>query len=161
MRFIVVAAAALAMSTPVLADSALYHSDAVVATYSIVAPSSADFRRAQAELAAGRYADAARLLEPLADGSRTPATVLLTGYAHLGAGNFARAELYFERTLALDFGNPRARQGLGLAALARGDRGAAAEQLGKLEQARRACQRLCSHGSELDSAIASLRGAIG
>lgn len=158
----VLAFTVLAVSAPAFAsETSAANTDAVISSYSIKAAVPTDFIRAKRELAAGNYGNAARLLEYLADGSRNPEVPLLAGYANLGAGKVGRAELYFGRTLALDYANPQALQELGLAALARGDRGAATAQLGKLELARRDCARLCSRGAELDRAIASLRGTIG
>jgi Flp pilus assembly protein TadD len=126
-----------------------------------MAAAPADFAQAKRELAAGRYGSAALMLERLADGSRDPAVQVLTGFANLGAGKLARAELYFGRTLALDTHSAEARQGLGLAALARGDRAGAVAQLAQLEEAQRLCAGKCSRAEALGRAVASLKSALG
>jgi tetratricopeptide (TPR) repeat protein len=151
----------LAVSVPVSAnDTSATYNEAVTSSYAIMAAAPADFVRAKRELAAGNYGEAARLLEYLADGSRNPAVPLLAGFANLGAGNLGRAELYFGRTLTLDMHSAEARQGLGLAALARGDRAEAQAQLAQLEDAQRRCTSTCSRAEALGRAVTSLRRVL-
>lgn len=162
MRTTCLAIATLAISAPAFADdSSGTYNTAVSSSYGIAAVAPADLVRAKRELAAGNYGNAARLLEYLADGSRDPAVPLLAGFANLGAGKVDRAELYFGRTLALDMHSAAARQGLGLAALARGDRSGAEAQLAQLEEAQRLCAGKCSRAEALGHAVTSLRSALG
>lgn len=161
MRKSLLALAVLALSAPAIAnDSSATYNEAVVSSYGVLATGPGDLARAQREMAAGNYGTAARQLEYLADGARNPALSLLAGYANLGAGKVGRAELYFGRTLMLDARSPEARQGLGLAALVRGDRAEAQAQLARLEEAQRLCAGKCSRAEPLGRAVASLRKVL-
>jgi tetratricopeptide (TPR) repeat protein len=116
---------------------------------------------AREALQQGQYERAAWLLGALADGSRNPQVQLMAGFAHLGSGQTARAEGYFHRSLRLDGDSAIARQGMGLVALARGDRDGAKAELAKLEQAAARCTGTCTRAAQIESAAASLRRAIG
>ncbi len=132
-----------------------------IMTYSILVPADSDFTRARDELQSGHFTSASRLYSRLADGSFDHHTVLLAGYASLGAGQLERAERYFERSLSLDRHNAFSRHGLGLSALAQGDRAGAAAQLDLIDRAAARCGGECSRAGEIERAAASLRRAIG
>lgn len=134
---------------------------AVAASYSITAPAKSDLGRAVARLRTGQYRSASILFKSLADGSMNLGVVLMSGFAHLGAGEIGRARIYFARSLGLDCGNALSMHGLGLVALAQGDRIAAVGQLAGLDRLRRQCQSQCRNSHEIALAGNSLRRAIG
>lgn len=158
---LVALAAAVGWAGAAGADSPLDFAPQAASAYSVINPATSDYGRAVAAFTERRYSTAVTRLEPLADGSDNPAVVLLTGFANLGAGSLGRAELYFNRGLVLDRSSPTALQGLGLTALARGDRAAAEARLAALEAAGQACAGQCTRADEIARASASLRRAIG
>ena len=129
-------------------------------SYAASVPAASDYARARTALLAGDYDRAVFLLEPLADGAGVPAQ-LLAGYANLGAGRIDRAEFYFNRAVGRDRSNAFGLHGLGLVALAKGDRVGATTQLELLQSAERRCKRTCSQSAEIGRALASLTRAIG
>lgn len=142
-------------------DDLSYETSAVSQSFAaIYAPAGSDLALGQAALAAGDYPRAVRLLEPLADGSRNSQIKLLAGYANLGAGRIGKAERHFGAALKLSYDAPFAHLGLGLAAVARGDRAEAAVRLERIEQARERCAQTCSRAAQLDQAAGSLRRAL-
>ncbi|MFM5930877.1 MAG: tetratricopeptide repeat protein [Novosphingobium sp.] len=130
-------------------------------TYAASIPVKSDLARARMALQNGDYSRAASLFAPLADGSLDPGIQLMAGFANLGAGDLARANIYFHRSMRRNASNPAALQGLGLVALARGDRDGAKAELAKLEQAAARCTGTCTRAAQIESAAASLRRAIG
>lgn len=158
MRLFLIAIAALGFAAPAIAQSG--ESD-FPGTFAAQAPSPSDLGRAQEALQQGQFRRAAWLLAPLADGGFNPQVHLLAGFANLGAGDTAKAERYFQRSLRFDSRSVMARQGLGLVALARGNRAAAQAELGWIERAGASCAGKCDQARQIDSAAASLRRAIG
>ncbi len=162
----IAAATALLSATQVSAEYSAqtpYDSDTiqnVAVSYASSIPADSDFSRGRAALMAGDYQRAVRWLDPLADGSMSPAVKLLAGYANLGMGRAHKAELHFGASLRLDRSDPFARHGLGLAALLQGKRDAAIEQLERLEGARQRCAGTCRQAERINIAAQSLRRAI-
>ncbi len=133
----------------------------VAASYAIYAPAGSDYARGRAALTKGDYSRAVTLLTPLADGSMNPELHLLAGYARLGTGALDQAESHFSRASGLAARDPVARLGLGLVAVARGDRVAAQGMLAELERAQSACDGACRDAAKMDKAVDSLRRALG
>lgn len=162
MRRLICWSALLAFSAPAMAQD--YSPNPYIAgldTYASQYPATADFVQARAALDAGNFESAARMYTRLADGTANPSVSLLAGYANLGAGRIGQAEAQFERSLWLDNRSAFARHGLGMVALLKGDRPAAAAQLSMLEGASARCRDDCPRADEIERALASLRRAIG
>lgn len=162
-------AAALALSSPVLAQSPGI--DAFRAPTPVPSASMNEsarpahdiyardrLSRARAEMAQGNFRQARRLLTrqslPSAEGA------YLLGVAHANLGDYSSAGGSFATSLEIDPQNVPARVGLALINIRAGRLELAVEALGEIEQRRAECQHYCRDTEALDRGAETIRQVL-
>jgi hypothetical protein len=121
----------------------------------------ADMQKAQALVAAGRYAEADPLLSSLMGKTSSKQVRFLKGVTKLGLGDAAAARRYFEKSLYRGRnGNPGAMSGLALAEIRLGNADAANDLLRKLRYQQDVCADNCDRANALEQAVTVVEKAL-